>query len=253
MSLVELQNKIQKVCLDEHASTDILEALGDAQIFTVYRNMVRRRFYSELKFALKHSHHAAGDDLFQTMFNSFMADAAVRTRYFYRVPVEFVSWLLNEPALFASAPTYLRDLLAFEAGRWEVSDLPGMAAGGTTPEIIDFSFDLPLALNPTVTLVAVSHAVEHPENRDQKAAKGDVLFFRCSDDAPVQFFRVNGVTAEILRHVQKNMCSIGHAARTVTDRRKIRMDPPFVDGLCGVLADFLERGVILGSYASKAT
>jgi hypothetical protein len=52
---------------------------------------------------------------------------------------------------------------------------------------------------------------------------------------------------ELLRHLQAEEVTVTDAVRTVAERTGTPLGPKFVEDLCGALANFIERGVILGS------
>lgn len=245
MSLADFEHAIQRVCTARTPDPADLSLLGDNRVWLVYRGMVRRRLHAEVGRVFSRTRAAIGEDAFDACFEAVLEREPPTTRFFYGVPLWFAR--SAEPMLRedAALPPHAVDLLRYEAARWEVADLDGRPQ--VTPK--EFAFDAVAVLSPSMRLLTVDHAVHHKPAGDGSYAPGvhHLLLHRASDDAPVKTWSVNAVTRDLLAQLQATPIAVTEAVAAVASKRGVAVDGPFVEGLCTVLADFIERGVVLGS------
>jgi hypothetical protein len=243
-ALVELERDVVELCFGPEPSVEQCRRLGDERIWRIYRESIRNRLRSELKVALKRTHAAAGD-AFERAFGEFLQQAPPRTRYFHAVVGCFAESACASFAHQPDAPRYLADLCAYEAALWAVSDLPDAMPAG----LAQFTFDREPVLAPALALLALGHAV-HAEPDAQGAYEcGEVYLcvHRRADEKKARTFRMNAVMFELMQRFSRGGQSVTTALQQVAAQREIAIDEPFVDGLCTVLSDFIERGIILGA------
>lgn len=248
MALVDLERDVQRLCLATAAPTDTLERLGDARVWGVYRDMVRRRLLSELKHAYRRTHAAVGDSLFREAFTHYMAETPPRERYFHAIPAGFEAtaraFFQDHPA----APAHACDLVSYEAARWAVSDLDDRIPD---PEGVgELSFDGRPVISPALRVLRLGHPVQRtaPEEGYPQGTFY-VALHRASDDQPVKAWSLNRVAYQLLLELQREPESLTCAIQTLSQSLSIAIDQPFLDGLCATLADFCERRIVLGSRA----
>jgi hypothetical protein len=244
MALVDLERDVVELCFGPEPSSDQCRRLGDERILRIYRESIRNRLRSELKFALKRTQAAAGE-AFERAFASFLQEAPPRARYFHAVVGSFAqsacAFFAREPGV----PPYLADLCAYEAALWAVADLPDAAP----PGLSEFAFDREPVLAPALALLALGYAVHAAPDARGDYARGEVYLcvHRRADEKKARTWSVNAVTFDLMQRFQRGGESVANALQHVAAQRAIALDEPFVDGLCTVLSDFIERGVILGA------
>lgn len=243
MALVDLEREVVELCFGPEPSAEQCRRIGDERIWRIYRESIRNRLRSELKFALKRTHAEAGE-AFERAFAQFLQEAPPRTRYFHAVVGCFAdsarAFFAREPGV----PAHLADLCAYEAALWAVSDLPDASPSG----LDEFSFDREPVLAPALALLALGHAVHAAPDVNGDYARGEVYLcvHRRADEKKARTWSVNAVTFDLMGHFQRGGQSVTTALQQVAAQRAIALDEPFIDGLCTVLSDFIERGVILG-------
>jgi len=244
MSLEDVQKTIQRVCVDIEADGGDLESLGDASVWAIYRDMVRRRLYGELKRVFRRSHALAGDAEFAARFDALLQGAPPTGRRFADVPLWFARAVVPLWREDSQRPAPLADLLAYEALRWEVSDLLGDVG-----RVEEFGFDAAAVLSPTLRLIELGHAVHRDPDESGHYAAGPcyVALCRPSDDSAVKMWTLNHAMFELLSQLQAGPVTVTDAVRAVAERTGAELTQRFVEELCGALANFIERGVILGS------
>jgi hypothetical protein len=247
-SLLELERSAVAVCLDAEPAPAAMARLGEPRIWAIYREMVRNRLRKELQLALKQTYRAVGEQTFERLFTQQLAHEPPRARPFHAVVGCFARFA--EPRLRADAdvPAHAPDLLAYEAALWEVADLPDQLAH----EPLELAFDRPVVLARALRLLHLQHAVHEPPrgSDDYEAREVFVCVYRPADAKKATTWSLNAVTFALM---QRWACDEGQsvtaAVQHVAAERALVVDDAFLEGLCTVLADFLERGIVLGSRA----
>jgi hypothetical protein len=73
--------------------------------------------------------------------------------------------------------------------------------------------------------------------------------YRRPEDKAARTFVLNPTLHALMVALEPGELTLTQAVQRVAQARKLRVDQPFIDGLCTVLADFSERGLLLGSKA----
>jgi hypothetical protein len=251
MSLADLQRHATKLCLGPAPSEGALAELGDARIWRLYREMVRNRLRGELRFALRRSHAAFGDALFDRLVDHVLEHAPPASRPFHGIVHDFARSaqpLVREIAARepeAAVPAFAADLIAYEAALWAVSDLDDRIEA--TPA--ELSFDAPPVLTPARRLLALQHAVNEAAQASGGYRAGEIFLcvYRRPEDTTARTFVLNATMYALMLELDSGAVTLTEAVQRVARARKLQVDAAFIDGLCTVLADFSERGLLLGS------
>lgn len=245
MSLSELQAQIVDLCFEREADPRSLGSLPDAKVWHIYREMVRRRLRGEIHFAFKRTRQALGDAKLDPLIEHHLASDPPRTRFFREVVLEFATAALPRLRELEGAPAWAADLMRFEAARWEVSDLEGPRG----PAPAEFAFDRVPVLSPALRLLQVEYAVQRKASADGSYAveAQGLCLHRATDAAPVRVWTLNPVTYDLMLCFERREQTVSDAIKEVADARAFQVDDKFLEGLCSVLADFMERGILLGS------
>jgi hypothetical protein len=247
VALIDLQRSVVELCCDRDPRADIAAELGDARIWGLYREMVRNRLYKELKTALKGAHAAAGEAVFATAFDAHLAQSPPRTRFFYGLVGEFARTAGPIFRADQAVPSFAADLLAYEAAVWEVGDLDDRLGFA----VVELDFESEVVLAPAHRLLHVGHAVhDAPQGEDTYEVRDTYLcVYRPAEEKKARTWSLNAVTYELMCRWSAGGHSVTSAVRDVATARGIAVDETFIEGLCTVLSDFLERGIVLGCKA----
>ncbi|MDD9970835.1 MAG: hypothetical protein OXR73_31650 [Myxococcales bacterium] len=245
--LVALQQDVQQVCLATAPPSTALARLGDERIWLLYREMVRRRLYGELKNALRRTYAEAGEALFSDAFARHLAEDPPHDRRFYGIVACFAKTAIAHFAQTEAAAPHLADLARFEATRWEVSDLDGRLDSSIS--VGELNFDGRPILSPALRVLSLRHAVHFkPRDGAYRSGRFFLAVHRASDELPVRQWTLNRSTYELIRDLQANPDhTLTEAVQAVSRKLQVVVDEPFLDGLCTVLSDFVERRILLGS------
>jgi hypothetical protein len=244
VALIDLQREVVATCFGPEPNAEQLAALGDARVWGLYRRMVRNRIRTELKTAFRRSYAALGREPFERLLDGYLQQSPPRTRFFYTLPSEFAQHVL--PALRGGhgVVAYAADLLAYEAAQRAVGDMLD-----TLPDAPgEFAFDKRPVFAPALQLLALEHAVDKPPGKDggYERTPTYLCVYRRAEDKKPRLWRLNPVMFALMERFAGTQESVQDAIKQVAKERGLVLDAAFVDGLCTVLADFIERGVILG-------
>lgn len=245
--LAELERAATALCMGKAPTAEALAPFGDARIWALYREMIQNRLRGELKVALKRSCEALGEAGLSRVFETWLANAPPRSRPFHGIVEDFARFAIAFVRADAALPPWTADLIALEAALWAVSDLEDRAPDG----VQELSFDAPPCFTPARRLVVLQHAVHDAAQADgsYKAGEVAVCVYRRGEDKNARTFVLNPTLRALMTALDGGELTLTQAVQRVAAERKLRVDEKFIDGLCTVLADFTERGLLLGSKA----
>ena len=245
MALIDEQRAVLSVCFEAEPPEAALAALGNRDVWLLYRELTRDRLWREIEFALPRTCAALERGLLERTFTQHLDRDPPRTRFFHRVVQSFadsalISWQA-EPAV----PDAVRDLLRYEAALWEVSDLEAEPAGPR----VEFAFDRVPVVSSALRLLQLSHAVHLPPEPDGHCREGEfwLCIQRGSSDARPQTWRFNRTTFALLADFQRADAIASESVQRVARSLGAKVTPQYVERLCETLAQWIEVGILLGS------
>ena len=142
----------------------------------------------------------------------------------------------------------MADLLVYEAACWEVADLPD----ALDCELVELAFELPVVLAPALKLLHLKHPVHERPGGDgvYEAREVFLCVYRPAEETKARTWSVNAITFAMMQRWHESGDSVTEAVQAVAAERSVAVDEAFIEGLCTVLADFVERGIVLGSRPS---
>jgi uncharacterized protein (DUF1501 family) len=224
-----------------------LEPFGDARIWALYREMIQNRLRGELKNALRRSCEALSPAGLERVFQAWLVQAPPRSRPFHGIVEDFARFALGFVRADSASVAWAADLIAYEAALWAVSDMDDRVPVA----VQELSFDAPPCFAPARRLVVLQHAVHDGPEADGSFKAGElcVCVYRPAEDKASRTFVLNPTLRALMTALDAGELTLTQAVQRVAQERKLRVDEKFIDGLCTVLADFSERGLLLGSRA----
>ena len=234
---------IQRVCFAPTPSDADLAALGAPERWATYRRMVRARLVEVIHAALPRTLAAMGEETLSELIARWLAQRAPRTRYFYDVPAEFVEFVL--PMFQKDPRPWVEDLARYEIARWAAKHGPSEQAPVTA-----FSFDHPPVMNPTLAVLRLSYPVhEKPTPADGYAPKETLLcVYRDGNHKPVTW-TLNPMAADLVEAWTVGNESVAESVQAVAAARRSAITENYIEKLSEMIADFIDRGILLGSRA----
>lgn len=240
MNLSSYQERVTRVCFASVPSEEDLLALGHKERWLTYRRMVRTRLIGVVQTAFPRTSEILGDD-FATKVSEWFAERPPASRIFHKLPSEFARFVL--PALL---PPH-RDLLRFELAVWSLR-----AVVEEHPIVSELSFEAPLALQSALEIIQLEHSSQLKGDDAFKPAPTCLLLYR-NEEHRVMTLRINPVAEALLRAWMAPHESLAVAVRDAAAAAGTTMGTKFMDSLGGLLADYLKRGIVLGSRPSQAS
>jgi hypothetical protein len=233
-------------------------ALGaNGERWKVYRRMVRSRFLASIEHGFERLRAVVGEDRFQAMVWQFLAESPPRSHYLRDVPGEFLQFfqknrdrLLGDFAL----PAYALDLARFEWAELETAySFEETRAARVGPLVMDA---VPV-LSPAHRLVDLAYPVHRMgtagHDDTMQAAPFSLCLYRDPKTHEVATLELTPVTAAMLASMEKQTATLTEIVRNAAEAVRVSVDVAFVEALSTLLADLLERGVLLGSRLPETT
>ena len=228
---------MQRVCFAAEPDEADFESLGSADIWRIYRSMVRARLNKIVGVAFERTQSAIGEAPFEALVEDWLDNNPPATRFFRHVPRSFFDECL--PTLEAGQPGWLVDLARYEMAEWQVKHAPSSRA-----EVREFSFDKAPVVNSALKLLRLKHPVQNkPTPRGGYAPEATQLcVYRDANHESVTW-TLNPVAADLLEAWIPGQTTVTESVKQLG----IATDEHFIEKLSGMLADFLQRGILLGS------
>jgi hypothetical protein len=259
MSDVALQRALADACLREDAGAELLrdpvaflrahevpkediDALGDgARRFALYRALVRNNLTDVTENLLPATRARLGER-FDRDFAAFLAERGPGSPYLRDVPFEFLDWVSPRWQADPSVPRWALDSARHELATFAVGASPTVAEPST---LVDLALDRPVALAGALRLLALGWAVHSPftDAPEERAVhllvhRDDAFVVRVLELTPLAFALMEALVAgAALQAAMVAACTkTGHV-----------LDDETLASIARLLADFGERGLILGA------
>lgn len=237
------QRALARVCLDGTLPDESLAALGgDPRRWQVYRDLVRSRLWRALGEALPRTLATAGAARFGGWFTRFLEEAPPRTRYLREVAPAFGEWVrAAEGQALAEPSAWLPDALAIDLTEHHVA----LSDERLDPSrVTAFAMDLPAALDPTHRRLQVRWFVEGEAVIERPRV---LLLHRDPTSGRVETLQLSPLGAELMDAMDDEVTPVTASVHAVLMRNSLPADGTFAEGFAGLLADLMDRQVLLGS------
>jgi hypothetical protein len=241
------QSIVRDVLLMQAPADADLAELGGPR-WLVYRRMVRARFAAVLAEAFEDFRTVVGADGFADLVDRFLAESPPRSPYLRDIPIEFLTFLQRAGG-DATWPSFALDLARFEGATNEVAHL---ATPTPSHEVVPLEMGLLAVMSPAARLLDVHHAVHlfDSEHRDIAPQAMTLLIYRVASTGEVETIELNPVASRIVRGIAREEAPLVEVVRIAAGEANAAIDASFVDALSTLLADLVEKGIVLGSRAS---
>lgn len=248
MNLRAYEDALARVCLAEAPAAADLAALGGApERWLLYRRMVRNRFGDFIAAALPRTRAALGAARFEACVAAFLASAPPSTRYLREVSPAFVRYLETARPPAVAEPAWALDLARYEAARAEAAYLP---ADADDAAITEFELERVPALTPVHRLVRVGWDVDRPTPDAGHAPEPRALLvYREPATDRVATLALSPTAAALVEHMARGDRTTTACIERVVAAHGGAPDPAFLESVATLLADLLDRGVLLGARA----
>lgn len=207
--------------------------------WSLYRDMARGRIRDLLGAAFPKTRHAIGEALFETLFVRWLDEHPPASGYFRESAVEFSRWLTSTGE--AGDGTLAGDCLALETLYWTLAyELVKW------PALKPLDFGAPLATNPTLRLLRLSHTA-HRDMPEMKHADTRLAVARRQNDDVVCWKEIDELEWRVLSASSERDLPLVDCVRDAARELHRDVDETFVADLAVRLEVLLASGIVLGS------
>lgn len=243
--LAEHAKAMHRVCFGAEPSEADLALLGSRERWLVYRDLVRSRLIHVIGAALERTNKAIGSEAFGRAVDEWLSTGGPRTRYIRHVPTELADFAI--PIWQGVEAPWVADLARYEITAWKVRHAPP----NPTPET-EFAFDRRPALGTAVQILRLAYPVHQtptPESGYESEPVALCLYRGSSHKAIPR--KLNPVAADLLEAWLRGDQTVAESVQRVASAHDTVIGPAFVEKLSGMIADFIERGIILGAKGAQ--
>jgi hypothetical protein len=247
------QSDLRDLILGHEPPPTQVASLGDQpRRWQVYRRMVRSRFFEVIHHAFERVAGVIGAERFQSLVDRFLLESPPRSPYLRDVPGELLAFVASDWTRIRDAcsmPEHALDLMRYE---WAELDAAYSHEEIPPSEVAPLVMDRPAVLSPTHRLLELRYAVHQLGPDDTEATTvAAVPTWLCLYREPrtheVETLELTPVAFSILAGIEKGDASLTDVVRNASGALHVGVDVAFVEALSALLADLVERGVVLGS------
>lgn len=258
MSFLSDQAAIRDAIFAAAGDEGVFAALGASpERWQVYRRMVRARFAETIEHGFERLVAIVGRDHIRAIIWRFLAEEPPRSQYLRDVPGEFLRFFERRASVLARAhglPPYALDLARFE---WaELETAYGFEELGAA-DVAPLEMSHVAILSPAHRLVDVDYPVHRLGTDGGDVTLAPEPFSLCLYRDPktheVAVLELTPVTARMLALMEQRTMSLTEVVQKAAAACGTVVDVVFVEALSAVLADLIERGVLLGSLVPQET
>jgi hypothetical protein len=245
LPLQERQRAITRICFAQEPPEDDLQKLGARDRWLLYRDLVRDRLRNMVKIALPRTVETIGERQFGRAFDAWLGEAPPRTRYIRDVVPEFVQFAVPRFRDEGKVRPWAGDLARYESACWQVR----YAEDPDRSTLVDFDFDKVPVLNPALQVLRLDYPVHKKQKVGARYKQNPVNVCVYRDDSTFkpETWVLNDFAAELVRSWGSGEQTVTESVKQVAQARGTSIDQAFLEKLSSMLADFLRRGMVLGS------
>ena len=243
-ALAEYETRVRALCLGDEPAPGSAAQLGDDEWrWFRYRRMVRRRLFDVVEHAFPRFEAAVGRQTLETLFDRFLEAGGPRSPFLRDVPGELLDWLVRTDAA-GDVSTASMDLARYEWARLEAS----YAADGPIPEA---GSELSMTALPVLLrahrLLGLSHAVQRTDSEGLAPEPTFLCVYRDPATSEVKTLELSPAAHALLERLARGDTTLASAIESAAARVGAPLDRGFLEATSAVLADFVERGLLLAA------
>jgi hypothetical protein len=240
MTWLEDQRVLRDLLLAPSPDEAALQRLGgNPRRWLVYRRMVRARFAEVLEDGLSRFREVVGAEPFSRLVERFLELSPPSSPYLRDVPGEFLQFLRTE----SLAPIAV-DEARLECAELELAHAPDPAG---SDDVQPLDMHLHAVFSPLARLLQLSHGVAVGANAEPRSRA--ICVYRDPKTHEVESLELTPLAARVTRGIAEREAPLVDVAKRAAGEAGIAVDSAFVETLGTVLADLVERGIVLGSRA----
>ncbi len=243
--LADHAKAIDRVCFGAEPSETDLALLGSRERWLIYRDLVRNRLVHVIGVALGRTKEAIGEDAFGRAVDEWFSTGGPKTRYLRYVPSELAEFAI--PIWRSTEAPWVADLAGYEITAWDVRHAPPNPVPAA-----DFTFDRKPVLATAVKVLRLAYPVQNEPTPDAGYEQDPTILclYRNKNHRPVPR-KLNPMAADFLDAWQSADQTVAESVQRIAAAHATEIGPEFVEKLGAMIADFIERGIILGAESAQ--
>lgn len=243
--LAERAKAMQRVCFDREATPADLELLGSPERWLIYRELVQNRLAQLIGVALARTKAAIGSEAFGLAVADWFAAGGPKTRFLRHVPNELADFAI--PIWQRAEPPWVAELARFEITSWKVRH------GEKEPKSVG---ELAFGRKPVLSTATEVLRLDYPVHRKPTPGEGygpDPVVLMVYRDARHQASarELNPLAADLMEAWKRGAETVSESVERVAKAHGTEIGPAFVEKLSALIADSIDRGILLGSVSAQ--
>ena len=241
--LADHAKAMQRVCFGAEPSEADLELLGSRERWLVYRDLVRNRLNHVIRVALARTRDAIGEDTFARAVDEWFSAGSPKTRYLRHIPGELAEFAI--PIWQRTEAPWVADLAGYEITAWDVRHAPADTAPSS-----EFAFDRRPFLATAVRVLRLAYPVQTKPTPDAGYEPDPTILclYRDRDHRPIPR-KLNPLAADLLEAWRATDQTVAESVQRVAAAHHTQIGPEFIEKLSTLIADLIERGILLGGHS----
>lgn len=236
---------IKRVCFDSQPSEADLALLGSRERWLVYRDLVRHRLVNIVEVAFARTKNALGDEAFGRVIDEWLSSGGPKTRFFRYVPSELSEFAI--PIWSEKGPPWMGDLAMYEITAWDVRHAPP-----NRTETTEFSFDTVPVLTRASKILRLGYPVHmKPTPTDGYEPEPTFLCIYRNENHRAVPWKLNPMAADLFEAWSRADKPVAQTVQEVAAAHNTEIGPAFVDKLSTLIADALQKGILLGGHPPR--
>ena len=239
----ERAEAMHRICFDMEPSESDLGLLGSRDRWLVYRDLVRSRLTHIVAAALPRTKNAIGEHAFGRAVDEWLSTGGPKTRYLRHVPAELATFAI--PVWRGTEAPWVADLASYELAAWNVRHAPRDPSS-----VAEFAFDRKPVITTAIEVLRLTHPVHDAPTPALGYERGPVWLcvYRDATHQPITT-KLNAIAADLLDAWQRADRTVAQSVEQVAAAHETGIGPAFVVKLATLIADFIDRRIILGGQS----
>jgi hypothetical protein len=206
---------------------------------------VQNRLAHVIGVALARTKAAIGNEAFRRAVADWLAAGGPKTRFLRHVPNELADFAI--PIWRRVEVPWVAELARFEITSWKVRH------GEKDPEAVDeFAFDRTPVLSTATEVLCLDYPVHRKPTPDEGYEPNPVVLLVYRDARHLASEReLNPLAADLMEAWKRGIETVSESVERVAKTHGAEIGPAFVEKLSALIADSIDRGILLGSRGAQ--
>lgn len=238
-----------KTGIDNHLAN---ENTTNAENLLQYNRLVRNIFDDTLESAFPLTVSKLDEDEWKEMVDAFLKNGKIQSQELWKMPFEFVQFVVKKKFGKKFKRPYLGELMYFEWAEIAVFNMPNQKLKPYSKEV-DLRNDK-IYVNPYLEFLINEYPVHKDLADEILRVDGSygLIVFRDPDNLDVMFVETSLVTNYLFSYMMEKHINLSQAAKILMKDFKYPNKEELEEMLYNLFVKMQENGIILGAYKSRS-